>query len=92
MSKIARDSLMTLEAYSKARPEFRTRIMAHKKNRTVRLGWHLTLQFEDELTADKALFPYEKQAQTWFQHNKLRHSSYLPSFHKQYVQEPLWFA
>jgi Protein of unknown function (DUF3501) len=50
MSKITRDSLMTLEAYSKARPEYRTRIMAHKKNRTVHLGGHLTLQFEDELT------------------------------------------
>ena len=41
---------MTLEAYAKARPEFRKRVMAHKKHRTVALGEHVTLIFEDELT------------------------------------------
>ena len=50
MPKITRDSLMTLEAYAKARPEFRARIMAHKKDRIVPLGAHITLHFEDELT------------------------------------------
>jgi len=50
MPKITRDSLMSLEAYAKARPEFRARIMAHKKNRIVPLGAHITLHFEDELT------------------------------------------
>ena len=50
MVKLTRDSLMTLEAYAKARPEFRTRILAHKKLRTVHLGEHVTLLFEDELT------------------------------------------
>ncbi|MBI5938064.1 MAG: DUF3501 family protein [Betaproteobacteria bacterium] len=50
MPKITRDSLMTLEAYAKARPEYRARIMAHKKNRIVPLGAHITLYFEDELT------------------------------------------
>ena len=50
MPQITRDSLMTLEAYAKARPEFRTRVMAHKKNRKVHLGPNLTLIFEDELT------------------------------------------
>ena len=50
MSKITRDSLMTLEAYSKGRNDFRARIMAHKKIRTVHLGEHITLIFEDELT------------------------------------------
>lgn len=50
MVKLTRDSLMTLEAYAKARPEFRTRILAHKKMRTVHLGEHVTLLFEDELT------------------------------------------
>jgi Protein of unknown function (DUF3501) len=50
MPKITRDSLMTLEAYAKARPEFRARVMAHKKDRTVHLGDHVTLLFEDELT------------------------------------------
>ena len=50
MPQITRDSLMTLEAYAKARPEFRARVVAHKKNRTLALGEHVTLIFEDELT------------------------------------------
>jgi hypothetical protein len=50
MPQITRDSLMTLEAYAKARPQFRARVMAHKKNRMLQLGDHLTLVFEDELT------------------------------------------
>ena len=50
MTHIRRDSLMTLEAYSKARPEFRKRVIDHKKRRTVALGEHVTLLFEDELT------------------------------------------
>ena len=50
MPRIDRASLMTLEAYARERPQFRARVMAHKKNRTVRLGDHLTLIFEDELT------------------------------------------
>jgi hypothetical protein len=47
---VTRDSLMTLEAYAGQREEFRTKVMAHKKNRKVYLGNHLTLMFEDELT------------------------------------------
>ncbi len=50
MTRITRDSLMTLEAYAKARPEFRSNVMAHKKNRTVSLGESIRLIFEDELT------------------------------------------
>jgi hypothetical protein len=50
MAQITRDSLLTLEAYSRQRKEFRARVIAHKKNRTVHLGDHLTLIFEDELT------------------------------------------
>jgi hypothetical protein len=50
MPHITRDSLMTLEAYAKARPEFRKKVIAHKKLRTVALGAHMTLLFEDELT------------------------------------------
>jgi hypothetical protein len=50
MPKITRDSLMTLEAYAKARVDFRARVIAHKKHRTVHLGEHITLIFEDELT------------------------------------------
>ena len=50
MPAITRESLMSLEAYSKVRKEFRANVMAHKKNRTVPLGEHVTLQFEDEMT------------------------------------------
>jgi hypothetical protein len=50
MPQITRDSLMTLEAYAKARQEFRAEVMAHKKNRKVHLGENVTLIFEDELT------------------------------------------
>ena len=41
---------MSLEAYAKGRKDFRARVMAHKKDRTVHLGDHVTLIFEDELT------------------------------------------
>jgi hypothetical protein len=47
---ITADSLMSLEQYSKARKEFRARVLVHKKHRTIQLGDHLTLVFEDELT------------------------------------------
>jgi Protein of unknown function (DUF3501) len=50
MPRITRESLMTLEAYAKARTNFRVEVLAHKKPRTVHLGEHLTLLFEDELT------------------------------------------
>jgi hypothetical protein len=47
---IKRDSLMSLEAYARGRDEFRAKVIAHKKNRTVHLGANVTLLFEDELT------------------------------------------
>ena len=50
MQKLTRDSLMTLEAYAKARKDFRAQVLAHKKPRTVHLGEHVTLIFEDEIT------------------------------------------
>ena len=50
MPRIDRASLMTLETYARERPQFRAKVMAHKKNRTIQLGDHLTLIFEDELT------------------------------------------
>jgi hypothetical protein len=50
MAQVTRESLMTLEAYAKARPEFRKKVIEHKKNRSVPLGEHVTLLFEDELT------------------------------------------
>jgi hypothetical protein len=50
MPQITRDSLMSLESYAKVRPAMRAEIMAHKKNRMVELGDHVTLIFEDEKT------------------------------------------
>jgi len=50
MPQITRESLMSLEAYAKGRNEFRAKVLAHKKPRTVHLGEHVTLVFEDELT------------------------------------------
>ena len=50
MGAITAESLMSLEQYAKARKGFRERVLAHKKNRTVQLGEHVTLVFEDELT------------------------------------------
>jgi len=50
MPAIARESLLTLEAYTKERAAFRARVIAHKRMRTVHLGEHVTLLFEDELT------------------------------------------
>jgi len=48
--KITRESLMTLETYAKEREHFRARVLEHKRARTVHLGEHVTLVFEDELT------------------------------------------
>ncbi len=50
MPTISRDSLLTLEAYQKQRDAYQVRAREHKQRRTVHLGNHVTLQFEDELT------------------------------------------
>ncbi len=50
MTTITRDSLLTLEAYSKVRKTIRAEAIAHRKLRSVALGEHITLQFEDEKT------------------------------------------
>ncbi|MEX3958322.1 DUF3501 family protein [Trinickia sp. EG282A] len=47
---ISRNSLMTLEAYAKARKAMREQVIEHKKDRVVQLGNHLTLLFEDDIT------------------------------------------
>jgi len=47
---ITPDSLLTLEAYSKIRKSSRPEAIAHRRLRSVQLGEHLTLQFEDEHT------------------------------------------
>jgi Protein of unknown function (DUF3501) len=50
MPRVERASLMSLETYARERTQFRAKVMAHKKERTVPLGEHVTLLFEDELT------------------------------------------
>ena len=47
---ITRDSLMSLEAYSKIRKSSKPQAIAHRRLRSVQLGEHLNLQFEDEQT------------------------------------------
>jgi Protein of unknown function (DUF3501) len=44
------DSLMPLEAYAKVRKEHTLAFIAHRKLRSVSLGEHVTVQFEDEIT------------------------------------------
>ena len=50
MSQIAPESLLPLEAYARERGAIRARVMAHKKLRTVHVGEHVTLIFEDVQT------------------------------------------
>ena len=50
MPRVERDSLLSLEAYARERNAFRARVIEHKKRRTVHLGDHVRLIFEDELT------------------------------------------
>lgn len=50
MNLLTHDQLMSLEQYARARPEFRARVIAHKKIRVVPVGPHATLHFEDRLT------------------------------------------
>jgi hypothetical protein len=50
MNTLSRDSLMTLEAYAKVRKTQRAEMIAHRKLRTVALGEHVSVQFEDEKT------------------------------------------
>lgn len=50
MKKLTTDDLLKLEDYARERPEFRKRVMAHKRGRCVPLGPHMTLFFEDRWT------------------------------------------
>ena len=47
---ITRDSLLTLEAYAKIRKSSKPEVIAHRRLRSVHLGEHVTVQFEDEQT------------------------------------------
>ncbi len=48
--KIDPGSLMSLEVYDRARKEFRSRLIPHRRRRSVQIGPHVRLLFEDELT------------------------------------------
>ena len=48
--KLGRDDLMSLEQYSDARDDFRSKVMEHKRDRRVHLGTNAALYFEDRLT------------------------------------------
>ncbi|MDD5247766.1 MAG: DUF3501 family protein [Rhodocyclaceae bacterium] len=47
---LTRADLHSLEHYARIRPDFRARVIAHKKQRRVALGEHAALYFEDALT------------------------------------------
>jgi len=76
---ITRDSLMTLEAYAKARSAMRDEVMAQKKLRRIALGEHILLIFENEL-----LIRYQIQemlrVEKIFEEDGIRHEleSYVP--------------
>ena len=50
MSPLTQNDLLPLEQYARERADFRTRVLAHKRDRKVRIGEHVTLLFEDRLT------------------------------------------
>jgi len=50
MKKLTREDLYSLEKYVEIRPQFRARVIGHKKVRNVPIGPHATLFFEDRLT------------------------------------------
>ncbi len=47
---LAAGDLMGLEAYARARPDYRARVLAHKAPRRIAIGPHATACFEDRLT------------------------------------------
>ncbi|MDJ0879252.1 MAG: DUF3501 family protein [Halieaceae bacterium] len=50
MVHLSRDDLWSLEDYAVERPNFRAKVLEHKKTRQVALGEHARLYFEDALT------------------------------------------
>ena len=50
MRPLQHSDLMSLEAYAKARADFRQRVIRHKAHRQVAIGEHCRLYFEDRLT------------------------------------------
>ena len=50
MAHLTHADLYSLEEYARIRPEFRKRVIEHKKNRRVAIGPNAALYFEDSLT------------------------------------------
>ncbi len=50
MKKLSRSDIYSLEDYEILRPEFRAKVLEHKKHRNIRVGENATLYFEDRLT------------------------------------------
>lgn len=50
ITAITPDSLQSLEAWSKSRKALKPELMAHRRLRSVALGEHMAVQFEDERT------------------------------------------
>ena len=50
MQKLAPNDLLGLEQYARQRDAFRAQAIAHKRARSIHLGDHLTLLFEDRAT------------------------------------------
>jgi len=50
MKPLTQTDLLPLEQYARERAAFRTRVLAHKRDRKIRIGEHVTLLFEDRLT------------------------------------------
>src|SRR5712691_11106815 len=73
LSVIERESLLSLETYARERNAFRARVIAHKKLRTVRLGEHVAVQFEDEL-----LVRYEVQEMLGIEHELDTYNPMIP--------------
>ena len=48
--KLSPSDLLSLERYARERPEFRARVIAHKRNRQLTVGPHTMWLFEDRLT------------------------------------------
>lgn len=49
MAKLTKKDLYTLESYAEIRNDFRSKVMAHKKDRRIAIGDHVVLLFEDRL-------------------------------------------
>jgi hypothetical protein len=50
MTHLSHEDLYSLEEYARIRPEFRAKVIEHKKQRRLPIGPHAALYFEDQLT------------------------------------------